>query len=270
MEPGIVGWLALALYVAAEALSIARLRTNSEPLGRASAALLGSAVLVHFAALQIRARAIHSVPYRDLPDSMSLFAWMLAVAYGILLLRHRESSTGPFLIPFVIVFLLVSLTARRTVEPPARPELSGPLFAFHVTMAILGYAALTLSFILALLYLVQARQIQKRKIGLLFSRLPALDVLSRLQETTISIGIAALSLAAVLGLVWARRTWGTIWDVKVLWTFLTILVYLGALLSARLGWKGRRSAILSITAFALLLFSYTVVNLFLTQEHLFR
>ena len=48
-------------------------------------------MLVHFVALQSARAMLHSVPYRDLPDSMSLFAWMLAATYGILLIRHRES-----------------------------------------------------------------------------------------------------------------------------------------------------------------------------------
>jgi len=194
---------------------------------------------------------------------------MLAAAYGILVLRHREVSTGPFLIPLVVLFLAVSLFSRGTERTP-NPDLTGSLFAFHVTVAILGYAALTLSFVLALLYLIQARQIQKRTIGLLFSRLPALDVLTRLQTTTMAVGVAALSVATVLGAIWARQTWGTIWDTKVLSTVLTIGVYVAALVSASRGWRGRKSAILSIAAFGILIFSYTVVNLFLSQEHFFR
>jgi ABC-type transport system involved in cytochrome c biogenesis permease subunit len=269
MASSVAGWTALVLYLVAEIVSIFHLRSESRTLGIAAGLLLGAGLAVHFVALEIRAHAIHSVPYRDLPDSMSLFAWMLAAAYGILFLRHREGSTGPFLIPLVILFLAVSLFSRGSERVP-NPDLTGSLFAFHVTVAILGYAALTLSFVLALLYLIQARQIQQRRMGLLFSRLPALDVLTRLQNTTIAVGVAALTVATVLGLIWANRTWGTIWDVKVLSTVVTIGAYVAALLSANLGWRGRRSAILSIAAFGILIFSYTIVNLFLSQEHLFR
>lgn len=269
MGPNVVGLVALALYVAAEILSVAHLRKGKRGLGLATTVCLGGGLLVHFAALQLRARAIHSVPYRDLPDSMSLFAWMIAASYVFLLWVHRERSTGPFLIPLVVVFLTTSLLARGG-EMPARRALSGPLFAFHVTMAILGYAALTLSFVLATLYLVQTRQIHLRKTGLLFSRLPALDVLARLQRTATAVGVAALSLATALGLVWAHRNWGTIWDIKVLWTTLVIAIYLLALFAGRLGWVGKKTAWISIFGFSALLFSYTIVNLFLTREHLFR
>jgi ABC-type transport system involved in cytochrome c biogenesis permease subunit len=263
------GLLALLFYVAAEGFAIAHLRKSSPAFGRATTALLAAALLLHFVALQMRARSLHSVPYRDLPDSMSLFAWMLAATYGILLLRHRERSMAPFLLPLVILFLAVSFLTH-SVPRPANPKLTGPLFAFHVTIAILGYAALSLSFVLAMLYLVQTRQLQKRKTGLLFSGLPALDVLDRLQRTAIAVGVVALSIASALGIVWAKKTWGSIWDVKVVWTLLTIAVYLVVLFAGPLGLRGKKTAFLSITGFSVLLFSYTIVNLFFSQEHLFR
>ena len=220
--------------------------------------------------LQSGARAANSVPYGDLSASMSFFAWMVAASYGILLLRHRESSTGPFLIPISIFFLGASILAHPGHAAAANPKLSGPLFAFHVTMAIMGYAALSVSFVLAQLYLIQNRQLRRRNLGLLFSRLPALDVLSRLHRTSVAIGVTALTVASVLGLVWAKQNWGTYWDPKVLFTFLIIAVYLVTLFPGRIGWGGKRVAFVSIGGFMLLMFSYTIVNLFITQEHVFR
>jgi ABC-type uncharacterized transport system permease subunit len=269
MDSVLVGLAALLLYAAAEACAVANLRASSPAFGRWTTLLLGAGLLVHFAALELRARHLHSVPYRDLPDSMSLFAWMLAATYGILLLRHRERSTAPFLLPLVILSLAVSLLTPFRLRP-ANPKLSGSLFAFHVTLAILGYAALSLSFVLALLYLVQTRQLRRRKTGVLFSQLPALDVLDRLQKTAIGVGVFSLSIALVLGGVWARQAWGTVWDAKLIWTVLTLGVYLSVLLSGPLGLRGKKTAFLSIAGFSLVLFSYTVVNLVFSQEHVFR
>jgi ABC-type uncharacterized transport system permease subunit len=269
MNGALFGILALLLYVAAEGFSIASLRKNSDALGRVTTLLLASGLVLHFAALQVRARRLHSVPYRDLSDSVSFFAWMIAVAYVFLLFRHRERSTGPFLIPLVIVFLLISLLARP-LPAPAKRALSGPLFAFHVTMAILGYAALSLAFILALLYLVQDRQLRQRKTGLLFSRLPALDVLDRMEHTAIAVGVSALTISLTLGMIWAKKNWGTVWDAKLGATLLVLFVYIVALFSAPLHLKGKKTALVSVVGFSLILFSYTVVNLVFSRDHVFR
>ncbi len=267
----LLGGTALLLYLGAEAFSIAHLRKEKPVLGLVARILLTLGFLVHFAALEIGGRLTHTVPYRDLSTSMSLFAWMVAGSYGILRLRHRESSTGPFLIPVAILFLSISLVTTRAGALPPDPRLTGSEFAFHVTLAILGYAAFTLAFVLAQLYLIQIHQIHKRKLGLLFSRLPALDVLSRMHHTSIGIGVVATSVATTLGLLRAKPNWGTYWDPKVAVTLTLIGIYVFCLLAGRLlNWSGKRVAWLSIAGYVLLLFSYTIVNLFITQEHVFR
>jgi ABC-type transport system involved in cytochrome c biogenesis permease subunit len=267
----LLGTTALLLYLGAEAFSIAHLRKEKASLGILARSLLTLGFLVHFAALEIGGRLSHTVPYRDLATSMSLFAWMVAGSYGILRLRHRDRSTGPFLLPVAILFLAASLATHSTQPSAPDPRLTGPLFAFHVTLAILGYAAFTLAFVLAQLYLIQIHQIHRRKLGVLFSRLPALDVLSRMHHTSIGIGVVAMTVATSLGILRAKQNWGTYWDPKVAVTFLLIGVYVFCLLAGRLlGWSGKRIALLSIAGYFLLLFSYTIVNLFITQEHVFH
>jgi ABC-type transport system involved in cytochrome c biogenesis permease subunit len=261
--------MALILYMAAEAFSIAHLRRDKQSFAAATTVLLLLGFLAHFAALEIGGRAIHSVPYRDLPSSLSLFAWMIAASYGILLLIHRESATGPFLIPLSIFFLSVSLLTHPGPSTISDPMRSGALFAMHVTLAIFGYAALTLAFVLAQLYLIQNQQLRRKKLGLLFSNLPALDVLSKLQRTSVGIGVFALMVATVLGLIWAKQNWGTYWDPKVLSTFLIIGFYMFTLFPGRAG-GGKKNAVLTIAGFFLLLFSYSIVNLFITQKHMFQ
>ena len=263
--------ITLILYAAAEGMSILHLRTDKESYARGTSALLLLGFLIHWVALYAGARAAHAVPYHDLPASMSFFAWVVIGSYGILLLRHRESSTGPFLIPIALLFLGASLLAHPGGQAVLRnPKLAGPLFAFHVTLALVGYAALSLSFVLAQLYLIQNKQIRRHNLGLLFARLPALDVLSRLHRTAVLIGVCALTGAVTLGLIWAKINWGTYWDLKVLFSVLIIVIYLFTLFPRWFGWGGKKIALLSVTGFMFVLFSYTIVNLFISHGHSFR
>jgi len=267
MDWHLLGWLAVLLYALAEVLSIVALL---RPRGWGAApAALGAALVLQFVDLEVRARALGSVPYRTLAGSMSLFGWMLGVAYLILLARHRERAIGPFLIPFVILFSTVGLLIPFRPSPP-RPETQGVLFALHVTLAILGYAAFTLSFVLSLLYLIQSRQIRRARTGVLFSRLPALEVIGRMNRTAVSIGVAALLVSVALGAVWARRVWSGVGDAKLAWAVFTLLLYAFLLWKDRHGWKGQRVAVLSLVGFGLVIFSYTFVNLYFSHAHTFR
>jgi ABC-type uncharacterized transport system permease subunit len=268
MDWHFLGWLAVLLYAGAEALSITTL-LRPRGLGMAPAALLLGLVF-QFLNLYGRARELGSVPYRTLAGSMLLFGWMLGVAYLLLLFRHRERAIGPFLIPFIVLFSAVGLLIPFRASTP-RPETQGPLFAMHVTLAILGYAAFALSFVLSLLYLVQSRQIRRAQTGVLFARLPALEVIGRMNRTAVSIGLSSLLVSVLLGATWAHQVWkGGVGDAKLVFAVFTLLLYGFLLWMDRRGWKGQRVALLSIVGFGLVIFSYTFVNLFLSRAHTFR
>jgi HemX protein len=269
MEAHLLGWIAVLLYVAAEVFAVVSLRRPKPLLAAAGTACLAAGLAVHFADLEVRARILGSVPYRTLEGSVSLFGWMLAIAYLALQLRHRENAMGPFLIPIVILSSALGLLLPAHVSP-ATDQTKGVLFALHVTFAILAYAAFTFSFVLALLYLIQDRQIRRRHTGVLFARLPALEVIGRMNRTSVSIGLSVLTFAVVIGLVRANELWGTLADPKIAWALLTLAVYALLLWLDRRGWEGPRVAVLSIVGYGLVLFSYTVVNLAFHTAHQFR
>src|SRR5687768_6083722 len=155
----LLGWIAVLLYAAAEAQAI---RSLLRPKGYGGApALVVAGLAAQFAHLYGAAKTLGSVPYRTLGGSLALFGWMLGIAYLVLVLRHRERAIGPFLIPFVLAFSLLGVLLPS--RAPADPATSGSLFAFHVTLAILAYAAFALSFVLSVLYLIQRSE--ERRVG---------------------------------------------------------------------------------------------------------
>ncbi len=268
MDSHLLGWLAITLYLAAEAyaiLSLVRPRVPALP----GPLLIGAGLLLQFGDLEIRARALHSVPYRTIGGSLSLFGWMLGLSYLALLFRHRERAVGPFLLPFVIAFSALGLLLPQPAGL-ARADTRGVIFALHVTFAILAYAAFTFSFVLSLLYLIQKRQLRRVRTGLLFSRLPALDVIGRMNRTSVTIGLSVLGVSVLLGAIWAERVWSRLPDAKFGAALITLVVYGFLLWKDRRGWVGERVALLSILGFALILFSYTFVNLYFSAEHAFR
>jgi ABC-type uncharacterized transport system permease subunit len=269
MEAHLLGWLAVLSYAAAEALAIVSLRRPRASTVVAGTLCLTAGLILHFADLQLRARQLGSVPYRTLEGSVSLFGWMLAIAYLALQLRHREHAIGPFLIPIVIVSSSIGLLLPAHISP-ATAQTRGALFALHVTFAILAYAAFTFSFVLSLLYLIQNRQIRKGHTGVLFARLPALAVIGRMNRTSVTIGLAVLTFAVAMGLVRAQELWGTLADPKIAFALVTLAVYALLLWLDRRGWEGARVAILSILGFCVVIFSYTVVNLAFHTAHQFR
>ena len=260
--------LTLLFYAASLALYIWNLREPSRAAGIGATSCLVVGLGLHYLALLARSRLIHAVPYDDLFGSLSLFAWLLAATYLCLEAIHRRRAVGPFVLPIVLgVFLLAHLPEARAVKaPPAQ----GPLFAFHVTLNILAYSAFMISCILSVIFLIQNWRLRNRKLGVVGWRFPALDVLERMARSSVLIGCVSLAAGMTAGLISAHRLNGQYGagDPKVIITVLILLVYIGyTILSRTAAWRGARASALCIFNFMFVIFSYSIVNRFLSHFH---
>jgi ABC-type transport system involved in cytochrome c biogenesis permease subunit len=165
------------------------------------------------------------------------------------------------------VFLLAHLPEAKAIKaPPAQ----GPLFAFHVTLNIMAYSAFASSFVLSIIFLVQNSRLRGHKLGIVGWRFPALDVLEQMTRSSVLIGCCSLAAGMTAGLIWAHRLQGRYWDgdPKVLVTFLILVAYLGYTLLARTAaWRGARASALCIFNFMFVIFSYSIVNRYLSHFH---
>ena len=262
-------YLSLALYAASFCCYLRFLYAPNVWLGRLATLLLAGGIVFHYYALLERSYGTHTVPYDDLYGSMSLFAWLLGITYLGLEIFHRQRSVGAF----VTLLLFAWTGAVSWLAPsqmPSAPPARGPLFAFHITLNIWAYAAFALSFVLSLIYLLQDSVLRSHRPGAAFWRFPALDVLDRMSRSSVYVGLGALAFGVVSGLIWEHRltgayAWG---DPKVVVTLLIVAAYVVYLVLSRSAhWRGARAARICALNFAIVLFSYTVVNLYLTAFH---
>ncbi len=266
-----IGIAVLALYLASFVFYAWFLAGNRRLTGLLATALLVLGLAGHYLWLLARSHWSHSIPYDDLYGSMSLFGWLLVATYLGLELRYRQRSMGAFVLPVVIALNFAAILGGHNTlaeRPPAR----GPLFALHITLNILAYSAFALAFVLSLIYLIQSRGLRARRLAPLFWRFPALEGLDRMSRSSVAVGVVALVAGGALGLVWQHRLRGVYWsyDPKVLVTVLILILYAGYLwLSRTQAWRGARASALCVVNFLIVIFSFTIVNLFLSRFHRF-
>ncbi len=266
-----LGYLSLALYAASFACYARILYASNNWVGRTGSLLLGGGLLLQYYDLLERSRLMHTVPYDDLYGSMSLFAWLFGITYLVLEIFHRQRSVGA-LVTILMLLWVGFLRLLAPVGPATTAPARGALFALHVTLNTWSYAAFALSFVLSLVYLAQDALLRSRRLSAAFWHFPALDVLDRMARSSVYLGLGLIAVGVPMGLVWAHRLSGTypLGDPKVLVTGVILVVYVAYLrLSRSAQWRGSRAALLCAINFAVVLFSYTVVNFYLTRFHRF-
>jgi ABC-type uncharacterized transport system permease subunit len=258
--------LTVLAYALGFALYLRFLYSGREVAGRLGTMFLTLGLVAHYFALLERSRGSHTVPYHDLYGSMSLFGWLLALTYLGLEFYHRQRSVGAFVLPWVLVFFLAANLAPTDRLSPTPAH--GPVFAFHVTLSILAYAAFALSFVLSLMFLVENRLLRHRTFSDVVWRLPALELLERMSRSSVLVGLISITIGTALGFIWVDRLTGQYYDPKYVITIVVLLLYAVYLQLARTAaWRGARASRLCIFNFVIVVLSFTVVNLFLSQSH---
>lgn len=199
----------------------------------------------------------------DVYASMGLLSWAIIVGYLVAWWRYRIEALGAFVMPLAFLAAAYSgvPTAATAVLPLALQHL---WLVVHIFLAVLGYAALTLTFCAGVMYLVQERQLKSRHPGMFYYRLPSLDLLDNLNARALSLGFPLLTQGIITGSVWAKYVSGSYlhWSPKSLPLLLAWTIY--ALLLGgryRLGWQGKKAAYAAIAGFVVVLASYFVHTL---------
>jgi ABC-type transport system involved in cytochrome c biogenesis permease subunit len=254
-------------YAASLAGYVVFLNSARVGIGRLATGLLASGIVLHYLALLERSGS-HTVPYDDLYGSLSLFAWLLAATYLGLEFFHRQRAVGAFVLPVVLAIFAVSGSGSKLVVTP--PPVGGPLLALHITLNVLGYAAFTLSSIFSLIYLIENQLLRHHRLGSVVWRFPALEVLERMSRSGVVVGLVSLIVGIAFGFLWMHRIWGQYWngDPKEVITLVILAAYASYLwLGRTTAWRGARASALCVFNFILVLFSYSVVNLYLSSFH---
>ena len=101
------------------------------------------------------------------------------------------------------------------------------------------------------MYLLLYKSLKSKKFGVVFERLPSLDVLSKMGFGSVLLGWLFLSATIILGVVMSLEMFPEFYrDPKFITTIAVWLVY-GATVLAYLvfGWRGARSVYLSLAGF---------------------
>ena len=157
--------LTLILYFLGMGKYFLYLFFRRKPLFVVANILIVVAFVLHTGILFIRSSHTGHGPYTNPFEYLTFFAWCVVLAYLIAEAKFRILDLGSFVIP--LAFLL--LTIAYFLPWQETPILSPKEFwlTVHRTSSFLGYSAITLTFAVGIMFLLQEGELKSKHFGLI-------------------------------------------------------------------------------------------------------
>jgi len=237
---------------------------------RLATTMLAAATLAHTFIIGMRTMEVGQVPVFDATSAISMFVWLLAVAYLYTEVTTDERAMGVFILPLILA--LQAIPAFKATAEVRSAVLRGPLFGVHVSSLLFAYASFALAFVMSITYVLLFKEIKSKHLGVFYARMPSLQVLDQMNQRAIVVGWVFLTIGLVAGVIFAVQAHApamSIEDPKIFVAVICWVVYSFELFAARrIGWAGRKMAHLSAVGFGIVLLNFVLISYF-TSSHKF-
>lgn len=232
---------------------------------------LFTTLIIHIFYLLIRTIEFDHTPITNKFEIFSILAFAIGFSYFILELLTDVRGTGSFIILFALFFQVVSslFIENNYVVPDV---LRNRLLGLHVISALLGYSGITISAVYGILFLVLYKNLRSSKFGLIFNRLPSLEILEKLSFNSLLIGFVLLTIAIAIGIIWLPTAFPNFSysDPKLIGTGFVWIIYGAGILSKFLAnWYGKKVILFSLTGFLFAVISLVLTTNLATTFHSF-
>nr|YP_010974865.1 cytochrome c biogenesis protein [Muellerina celastroides]WNR57508.1 cytochrome c biogenesis protein [Muellerina celastroides] len=240
-------------------------------------------------------------PLSELSESLIFLSWGFSIIHLVLYFKREKKHLNSIIKIGVILtqgFATSNLLSQMKKSVILVPALQSQWLMMHVSMTLLGYAALLCGSLLSVTLLVIIFQksimifskrnfLFNKKLSFVnsqnmnekirnvlqrasffstrnFYRYQLIQQLEHWSYRVISLGFFFLSIGILSGAVWANEAWGSYWnwDPKETWAFITWIIFTIYLhTQTNTNWKGKNSAIVAVLGFLIIWGCYFGINL---------
>jgi ABC-type uncharacterized transport system permease subunit len=246
---------ALLLYAAGFLTALVATFREGSRVGRATPWLAAAGALAHTAGMCALAAGLGRCPLGSLPEVLAMFAWVSILIYLGVFWRFRLPVLHLVVLPLALIILLISDILPGTLFPVGA-EIEDTVLRLHLGTIILGTGALTLAFAASLGYLLVDAALKAKKPSRSIRALPSLSACDRLGRVALLVALPLLTFGILTGAVVNAAKYGHAWPSQprevlalLAWALLAVVV----VAREGWGWRGRKSALLTLFGFSLLI-----------------
>jgi cytochrome c-type biogenesis protein CcsB len=229
--------------------------------------LLSVLFLAHTFGLGLRWYISGHAPWSNGYESMIYISWA-TVFSGFIFSKQSPMTMASTAILTGLILMVAHLNWMDPQVTNLVPVLNSYWLSIHVAVITASYGFLglgaLLGFITIILFILKNKNNEKHLSS-------SIKELNAINEMSLMIGLALLTLGNFLGGVWANESWGRYWgwDPKETWALVTILVYAVVihLRFIKSLYSDFNFAVISLLSFTSVLMTYFGVNYYLAGMH---
>ena len=222
---------------------------------------------VHTLGLAMRWYISGHAPWSDAYESILYVSWA-TLGMGLLFIRKSDMTVAA---STFVTSMLLWIAHQSWVDPSIanlQPVLDSYWLMVHVAVIVGSYGPLTVGMILGVVCLILITLTNDRNKEKLSLNIKELTIIN---ELSLTVGLAMLTIGNFLGGQWANESWGRYWgwDPKETWALISIMIY-AFVLHVRLvpGLRGQWVFnFLTVVAFGSIMMTYFGVNFYLVGLH---
>ncbi len=208
---------------------------------------------VHALFLVLRAHHLGQPPLGNVYEILSVLALSTGAVYAMVEFVSRDRRSGVFIVLLVFLFQYTSSSflAATASESTGWARL-------HVVPALVAYTAFAIAAVYGLLHILAQRNLKQHHFGMLFDRLPSLDLLGKMTWYALLSGFVFMTITVVTGPLLFRHSGMEVPDakvtVKIVIGSISWIIYVVAVLGKLLGkWPSRRISSIAVIGFAVIM-----------------
>jgi ABC-type uncharacterized transport system permease subunit len=259
------------LYISTFGIYLYDFTKENDKIANAKRVFLFITLFIHVLYLIFRTIEFNHPPITNKFEIFTVLAFSLGFAYFVLELLTDIRATGAFIILFSLIFQLIStIFIEDLIE--VKEVLRNRLLGIHVISALLGYSGFIIAAVYGVLFFMLYKELKSNRFGLIFQRLPSLEILEKLNFYSVVIGFIMLSVSILIGFIWLPQAFPdfSYYDPKLISVSAVWFVYLIGILSkwiAKL--YGKKVIIFSLVGFVVAIISLILSNIIKESFHSF-
>jgi ABC-type transport system involved in cytochrome c biogenesis permease subunit len=259
----------LILYFLASIGFILYLFTRNKPILMLGRTLFILSVIAHMVFTLSLGAKIKHLPISSPAQAVNMMVFFSSVVFISLIWKKSTTVLAAFFLP-AATFALGFVVGSIGNEPGHFIETSRYWYPLHTLSVISGEALFVVAFITSVVYLIHERIIRKGTIHTAVSGLPPLAILDKILYACLCAGFLAITTGMILGAIWASSLdlefsgmAPKVFAGAVMWIVFALSIHQ----RFAIGWKGSRTAIITVIGFLLMVILFIGINLAFPHAH---